>query len=71
MACPHLETLAPALKAPTAVQSVYREDCTQCFDSIVGSELSLAFRLRLYSVSSRTPLLKSPRTAPYKLSRPC
>ncbi|KAM0279214.1 hypothetical protein ACHAQH_004759 [Verticillium albo-atrum] len=32
MACPHLDSLA--LRAPTPAQSVYREDCTQCFDSI-------------------------------------
>uniref|UniRef100_L2FJ03 Ubiquitin carboxyl-terminal hydrolase n=1 Tax=Colletotrichum fructicola (strain Nara gc5) TaxID=1213859 RepID=L2FJ03_COLFN len=33
MACPHLETIAPTLQPPTPIQSVYREDCTQCFDS--------------------------------------
>ncbi|KAI0207019.1 ubiquitin carboxyl-terminal hydrolase 14 [Astrocystis sublimbata] len=32
MACPHLESLS--LSPPTPAQSVYREDCTQCFDSI-------------------------------------
>ncbi|KAI0554648.1 ubiquitin carboxyl-terminal hydrolase 14 [Xylaria curta] len=32
MACPHLESLS--LSPPTPSQSVYREDCTQCFDSI-------------------------------------
>ncbi|ORY56367.1 ubiquitin carboxyl-terminal hydrolase 14 [Pseudomassariella vexata] len=32
MACPHLESIS--LSPPTAAQSVYREDCTQCFDSI-------------------------------------
>ncbi|RSL50482.1 hypothetical protein CEP53_008780 [Fusarium sp. AF-6] len=32
MACPHLESIG--LNPPTPVQSVYREDCTQCFDSI-------------------------------------
>ncbi|KAI5458915.1 hypothetical protein BGZ63DRAFT_426230 [Mariannaea sp. PMI_226] len=32
MACPHLETIG--LTPPTPFQSVYREDCTQCFDSI-------------------------------------
>ncbi|KAL2756071.1 hypothetical protein ACRALDRAFT_2104451 [Sodiomyces alcalophilus JCM 7366] len=32
MACPHLESLT--LRVPTPTQSVYREDCTQCFDSI-------------------------------------
>ncbi|EFY88614.1 ubiquitin C-terminal hydrolase Ubp14 [Metarhizium acridum] len=32
MSCPHLESLA--LTPPTPAQSVYREDCTQCFDSI-------------------------------------
>ncbi|KAF3342628.1 Protein rax1 [Verticillium dahliae VDG2] len=32
MACPHLDSLT--LRPPTAAQSVYREDCTQCFDSI-------------------------------------
>ncbi|TDZ24996.1 Ubiquitin carboxyl-terminal hydrolase 14 [Colletotrichum sidae] len=34
MACPHLEAIASALQPPTPFQSVYREDCTQCFDSI-------------------------------------
>ncbi|KAJ9156031.1 Ubiquitin carboxyl-terminal hydrolase [Pleurostoma richardsiae] len=32
MACPHLESLT--LRPPTPTQNVYREDCTQCFDSI-------------------------------------
>ncbi|KAH8887888.1 ubiquitinyl hydrolase [Thozetella sp. PMI_491] len=32
MACPHVESLT--LRPPTPAQSVYREDCTQCFDSI-------------------------------------
>ncbi|KAH7354020.1 hypothetical protein B0T11DRAFT_122911 [Plectosphaerella cucumerina] len=32
MACPHLE--GANLRLPTPAQSVYREDCTQCFDSI-------------------------------------
>ncbi|KAI1340175.1 hypothetical protein F5Y15DRAFT_50465 [Xylariaceae sp. FL0016] len=32
MACPHLE--AVALSPPTGNHNVYREDCTQCFDSI-------------------------------------
>jgi len=32
MACPHLESTTLALPSPS--QSVYREDCTQCFDSI-------------------------------------
>ncbi|KAH9885703.1 ubiquitin carboxyl-terminal hydrolase [Xylariomycetidae sp. FL2044] len=32
MACPHVESLS--LTPPTPAQSVYREDCTQCFDSI-------------------------------------
>ncbi|KAJ3463826.1 hypothetical protein MRS44_008612 [Fusarium solani] len=32
MACPHLESIG--LNPPTPAQSVYREDCTQCFDSI-------------------------------------
>ncbi|PTB49901.1 hypothetical protein M431DRAFT_499916 [Trichoderma harzianum CBS 226.95] len=32
MSCPHLESIE--LKPPTPVQSVYKEDCTQCFDSI-------------------------------------
>lgn len=32
MACPHVESLN--LSPPTPAQSVYREDCTQCFDSI-------------------------------------
>ncbi|KAK9786717.1 putative Ubiquitin carboxyl-terminal hydrolase [Seiridium cardinale] len=32
MACPHVESIS--LSPPTPVQSVYREDCTQCFDSI-------------------------------------
>ncbi|KAH8684151.1 ubiquitin carboxyl-terminal hydrolase 14 [Ilyonectria robusta] len=32
MACPHLESIG--LTPPTPFQSVYREDCTQCFDSI-------------------------------------
>ncbi|KAH9986049.1 ubiquitinyl hydrolase [Xylariaceae sp. FL0662B] len=35
MACPHLESLS--LSPPTPAQSVYREDCTQCFDSIDDS----------------------------------
>ncbi|PNY27978.1 Ubiquitin carboxyl-terminal hydrolase 14 [Tolypocladium capitatum] len=32
MSCPHLESAG--LTPPTPAQSVYREDCTQCFDSI-------------------------------------
>ncbi|KAI1800119.1 ubiquitinyl hydrolase [Daldinia bambusicola] len=32
MACPHLDSIS--LHPPTPAQSVYREDCTQCFDSI-------------------------------------
>ncbi|CAI6335212.1 unnamed protein product [Periconia digitata] len=32
MACTHID--APELQAPGPNQSVYREDCTQCFDSI-------------------------------------
>ncbi|KAI1431331.1 ubiquitin carboxyl-terminal hydrolase 14 [Xylaria sp. CBS 124048] len=36
MACPHLESLS--LSPPTAARSVYREDCTQCFDSIDNPE---------------------------------
>ncbi|KAI1262600.1 hypothetical protein F5Y18DRAFT_146776 [Xylariaceae sp. FL1019] len=32
MACPHLDSLS--LSPPTPSDSVYREDCTQCFDSI-------------------------------------
>ncbi|KAB5539298.1 hypothetical protein GE09DRAFT_1138254 [Coniochaeta sp. 2T2.1] len=32
MSCPHAESLS--LRPPTPAQSVYREDCTQCFDSI-------------------------------------
>ncbi|KXJ95022.1 ubiquitin carboxyl-terminal hydrolase [Microdochium bolleyi] len=32
MSCPHLESTT--LRLPTPSQSVYREDCTQCFDSI-------------------------------------
>ncbi|KAL8293937.1 hypothetical protein RB600_000079 [Gaeumannomyces tritici] len=36
MTCSHLETLS--LRAPTPTQSVYREDCTQCFDSIDDPE---------------------------------
>ncbi|KAI0146199.1 ubiquitin carboxyl-terminal hydrolase 14 [Xylariaceae sp. FL1272] len=32
MACPHLDSIP--LTPPTPAQSVYREDCTQCFDSI-------------------------------------
>ncbi|KAK1248960.1 hypothetical protein MKX08_007180 [Trichoderma sp. CBMAI-0020] len=32
MSCPHLDSVE--LKPPTPVQSVYKEDCTQCFDSI-------------------------------------
>lgn len=32
MACPHVESIS--LSPPTPSQSVYREDCTQCFDSI-------------------------------------
>ncbi|KJZ72443.1 hypothetical protein HIM_08112 [Hirsutella minnesotensis 3608] len=34
MACPHLESLGTGLSPPKPFQSVYREDCTQCFDSI-------------------------------------
>lgn len=33
MACKHVNSAE--LRAPTPAQSVYREDCTQCFDSIV------------------------------------
>ncbi|KAI0470602.1 hypothetical protein GGR56DRAFT_136697 [Xylariaceae sp. FL0804] len=36
MACPHLESLS--LSPPKPTQSVYREDCTQCFDSIDDPE---------------------------------
>ncbi|GAW13099.1 hypothetical protein ANO14919_024770 [Xylariales sp. No.14919] len=36
MACPHLESIS--LSPPTPSQSVYREDCTQCFDSIDDPE---------------------------------
>ncbi|KAH8836400.1 hypothetical protein MCOR27_009490 [Pyricularia oryzae] len=36
MACTHLESLS--LQPPTPAQSVYREDCTQCFDSIDGPD---------------------------------
>ncbi|KAK5994872.1 Ubiquitin carboxyl-terminal hydrolase 14 [Cladobotryum mycophilum] len=32
MSCPHLESVG--LHPPTPAQSVHREDCTQCFDSI-------------------------------------
>ncbi|KAL8703553.1 MAG: hypothetical protein Q9201_003257 [Fulgogasparrea decipioides] len=32
MACKHVDSAE--LQVPTALQSVYREDCTQCFDSI-------------------------------------
>ncbi|KAH8646629.1 ubiquitin carboxyl-terminal hydrolase 14 [Xylariales sp. PMI_506] len=32
MACPHIDSIS--LSPPTPAQSVYREDCTQCFDSI-------------------------------------
>ncbi|KAI4183895.1 MAG: hypothetical protein L6R41_005117 [Letrouitia leprolyta] len=32
MACKHVDSAE--LRAPTPAQSVYREDCTQCFDSI-------------------------------------
>ncbi len=32
MACPHVAD--PSLRPPRPTQSVYREDCTQCFDSI-------------------------------------
>ncbi|KAI1826268.1 ubiquitin carboxyl-terminal hydrolase 14 [Xylaria intraflava] len=36
MACPHLESIS--LSPPTPARSVYREDCTQCFDSIDNPE---------------------------------
>ncbi|KAI1306125.1 ubiquitin carboxyl-terminal hydrolase 14 [Xylaria venustula] len=36
MTCQHLETIS--LSPPTPAQSVYREDCTQCFDSIDDPE---------------------------------
>ncbi|KAI1630946.1 ubiquitinyl hydrolase [Biscogniauxia mediterranea] len=36
MACPHLDSIS--LSPPTPAQSVYREDCTQCFDSIDDPE---------------------------------
>lgn len=32
MACPHVDSIS--LSPPTPSQAVYREDCTQCFDSI-------------------------------------
>ncbi|VUC25278.1 unnamed protein product [Clonostachys rosea] len=35
MSCPHLDSIA-SLPPPLLSQSVYREDCTQCFDSIDG-----------------------------------
>ncbi|KAF6792675.1 ubiquitin carboxyl-terminal hydrolase [Colletotrichum sojae] len=34
MACSHIESIGPALQPPAPFHSVYREDCTQCFDSI-------------------------------------
>lgn len=34
--CPLITNPCIELRAPTASQSVYREDCTQCFDSIVS-----------------------------------
>ena len=34
MSCKHVSS---ALYPPSASQSVYREDCTRCFDSIVSS----------------------------------
>ncbi|KAF4592237.1 ubiquitin C-terminal hydrolase [Ophiocordyceps camponoti-floridani] len=37
MTCPHLDSLGPELSPPKASQSVYREDCTHCFDSIDDS----------------------------------
>ncbi|CAK7212651.1 ubiquitin C-terminal hydrolase Ubp14 [Sporothrix bragantina] len=36
MACTHLASIS--LRPPTPAQSVYREDCTQCFDSIDDPE---------------------------------
>ncbi|KAI1495969.1 ubiquitinyl hydrolase [Biscogniauxia marginata] len=36
MACPHLDSIS--LSPPTPAQPVYREDCTQCFDSIDDPE---------------------------------
>lgn len=36
MACQHLESIS--LRPPNPSQSVYREDCTQCFDSIDNPE---------------------------------
>ncbi|POS85123.1 hypothetical protein EPUL_001828 [Erysiphe pulchra] len=36
MSCFHVETLA--LQPPSDTQAVYREDCTQCFDSIDDSD---------------------------------
>ncbi|KAI1372627.1 ubiquitinyl hydrolase [Hypoxylon crocopeplum] len=36
MACSHLDSIS--LNPPTPAQSVYREDCTQCFDSIDDPE---------------------------------
>ncbi|PHH92758.1 hypothetical protein CDD83_5382 [Cordyceps sp. RAO-2017] len=34
MPCPHFDSLGAGLSPPTPAQAVYREDCTQCFDSI-------------------------------------
>jgi hypothetical protein len=42
MACHHLESLGPSLRIPNATESVYREDCTQCFDSIVSCSFAVA-----------------------------
>ncbi|KAJ0119012.1 ubiquitin carboxyl-terminal hydrolase 14 [Diaporthe amygdali] len=36
MACPHVDSLS--ISPPTPAQSVYREDCTQCFDSFDDAE---------------------------------
>ncbi|CAN8106564.1 unnamed protein product [Discula destructiva] len=57
MACAHVESLN--LEAPKPYQSVYREDCTQCFDSIDDSE-GLTVCLQCYNGACQGPRQHAP-----------
>ncbi|KAI1177250.1 ubiquitin carboxyl-terminal hydrolase 14 [Nemania sp. FL0916] len=61
MACQHLESII--LSPPTPSQSVHREDCTQCFDSIVRSRLS--FQIVLPALSDRRRRRHPPPPLPH------
>jgi len=80
MACPHLESIG--LTAPAPTQSVYREDCTQCFDSIddaAGLDVCLQcfnggcagdrLHNKLHSIQRTHPLALNIRRTPKKVER--